>query len=155
MVTRASIGAVVAVVLALAGCSGEAAATPVPAPTATYTQAQDDACALAGLSFDFGGDAPYAEQLYFSTLGDVAVARKEAATAAKKDALIVAGFRGTGADAEVAALHSALVAGAASFAKTMTIDQFNAAYKAIYDASQAFSERCREIDSWVQQNVPR
>ena len=67
---------------------------------------------------------------------------------------LVATFTGTGADAEVAALHAALVAGAAAFARPMTIDQFDAAYKAINDASYAFSGRCREIANWVQRKRP-
>jgi hypothetical protein len=154
MAARRPIGAILAAVL-LAGCGGASAPTPVPAPTPTYTQAQSDACATDGLAFDFGLQAPEAEQLYFSTFGDVNTARKEAAAAAKKDAPIVAKFTGTGEDAEVAALHAALVAGAAAFARPMTGPQFDAAYKAIYDANQAFSDKCREIGSWVQQNVPQ
>lgn len=150
---RGLVGAVLAAVLALAGCSGGAAVTPAPTPT--YTKAQADACSLASLSYDFGTDAPAAEQLYFSTFGDVTIARKAAAGAAKKDAALVVSFSGTGADAEVAALHAALVAGASAFAQSMTIDQFNAAYKAIYDAGQAFSNKCDEISYWVQQNVPQ
>ncbi len=154
MLTRGFTGGVMAAVLALAGCSGGGAAATPAAPTPTYTKAQADACALASI-YNFGTDAPAAEQLYFSTLGDVTIARKVAAAAAKKDAALVAGFSGTGADAEVAALHSALVAGASAFARPMTMDQFDAAYKAIYDANQAFSDKCDAINYWVQQNVPQ
>jgi len=134
---------------------GAAAATPTPAPTPTYTRAQSDACATDDLKIDFGGEAPAAEQLYFSTLGDLSTARKQAAKVAANEAKIVATFTGTGADVEATALHSALLAGAAAFAKPMTGDQFDAAYKAINDASQAFGDHCREIGYWVEQNVPQ
>jgi hypothetical protein len=154
MAARGLSGALLAAVLTLAGCSGGAAVTSVPAPTPTYTQAQADACTFAAASIDFGAQAPSAEHLYSSGSGDLSVARKEATTAAEKDAPLVATFTGTGADAEVAALYAALVAGGAAFGRPMTIDQFDAAYKAINEASYAFRGRCREIGNWVQRKRP-
>jgi len=47
------------------------------------------------------------------------------------------------------------VSGAAAFAKSMTLPQFDAAYSAIQDAQQAFSDKCTEIGDWVNQNVPQ
>jgi hypothetical protein len=139
----------------LAACTG---ASSVPAstsaPTPVYTQAQSDACASDVLKVDFAGEATAAEKLYYTTLGDLTTARKQAAKVSASEAKIVAAFTGTGADAEAEALHSALMTGAAAFAKPMTRDQFDAAYKAITDANQAFDDECRQIAYWVEQNVP-
>jgi hypothetical protein len=139
----------------LAGCGGGAGPTPVPAATPTYTRVQSNACAVVDIALDFGGDAPSAEHVFYGLSSDVAGARKQALATAKKYAAAIAPVTGTGADVELAAVHSALVSGAAAFAKSMTLPQFEAAYSAIQDAEQAFSERCREIGSWVQQNVPQ
>jgi len=135
-------------VFVLAGCSGGA----TPAPTPTYTKAQADACASDAIGW--WTDAPVAYDVWTGG-SDLATGRKQAAAAAKKEAAEVAKWTGTGADAEVAALHAALVAGAAAFAKTMTLDQFKAAYDAINNADMEYSARCSTIQQWVQENVPQ
>jgi hypothetical protein len=139
-------------VFALAGCSGQAV---TPAATPTYTKAQADACASDAIGW--WSDAPAAYDVWTGGAGgsDLATGRKQAAAAAKKDAAVVATWTGTGADTEVAALHAALVAEAAAFAKTMTLDQFKAAYDAINNAELAYSDRCNTIEQWVQANVPQ
>lgn len=154
MIPRGLRGAVLVAAIALAGCSGPAALTPGAAATPIFTQAQADACASDALSIDLGRDAPHARQVRSALGTDITAARHEAAATTLRYVSLVPTFTGTGADADVAALGAALATGAAAFAKPMTLDEFNAAYDAIQNASHAFGDRCRQIQDWVQRIRP-
>jgi hypothetical protein len=143
-----------------AACSSPAApaAPPAPTPAPTWTVADSDACATADLQLlnwdDDVGATAYA--LYYSDLGDVATARKQAGAAAVKYAALVKKMKvPVDVRDELATVESTLTAAATAFKGKETQAQFKATFGTIVDAFQAFDDGCTNIENWVTQNVPQ